>query len=268
IGTPPNAIALKYLTGADAVSFAEWMAFAVPFVVVLLAFAWILVGVLYPAGDEEVNLEIKGRFLKNPKAYLVYGTFAGTIILWLTDFLHGLNAYTVALIPVGVFLAFGVITKEELRYISWDVLWLVAGGIALGLALDKTGLAQHLMESIAFDSVPAVTVILAMGVMAALMANFMSNTATANLILPLVAVLGTTLPGLVELGGTRLVVLSTTFACSMGMALPISTPPNALAFGTGLLETKDLAKPGLIVTVVGLMLNFLLMFILKSVNFF
>ncbi len=268
IGTPPNAIALKYLVGEDVIGFGAWMAFAVPYVIVLLLFAWVLLGVLYPAGSQTVELQIKGKFLKNPKAYLVYATFAGTILLWLTDFIHGLNAYTVALIPVAIFLAFGIITKDELRNISWDVLWLVAGGIALGLALDKTGLAAHLMESISFDALPGVTVIVAMALIAAVMANFMSNTATANLLLPLVAVLGTTLPGLADLGGTRLVILSTTFACSMGMALPISTPPNALAFGTGFLTTRDMAKPGIIVAIVGLLANALLMIALKSINFF
>ena len=268
IGTPPNAIALKYLIGADVIGFGQWMAMAVPYVVVLLVFAWVLLGILYPSGDQRINLEIKGQFLKNPKAYLVYGTFAGTILLWLTDFIHGLNAYTVAMIPVVIFLAFGIISREELRNISWDVLWLVAGGIALGLALDKTGLAQHLMEGMSFDELPTVAIVVVLALVATIMANFMSNTATANLLLPLVAVLGVTLPGLVEMGGTKLIVLSTTLACSMGMALPISTPPNALAFGTGHLKTSDLAKSGLIVASVGLLLNFVLMAILKSLNFF
>ena len=65
-----------------------------------------------------------------------------------------------------------------------------------------------------------------------------------------------------------MIVLATTIACSMGMALPISTPPNALAFGTGLFETKQMAKPGMVMAVLGLVLSYGLLFILQTVGFF
>ncbi len=81
IGTPPNAIALKYLTGENLITFGEWMFFGVPFVAVLLVFAWMLINMLYPAKQEKIELTIKGKFLKTPKAITVYITFALTIIL-------------------------------------------------------------------------------------------------------------------------------------------------------------------------------------------
>ena len=179
-----------------------------------------------------------------------------------------MNSYVVALFPVAIFLATGIITKADLKNISWDVLWLVSGGIALGLGLDKSGLAQTIIDLIPFDSFSAISIVLLITVLAALMANFMSNTATANLILPLVAVLGTSIPSVMDIGGTRLLVLSTTMACSMGLALPISTPPNALAFGTGIFQTKDMSKVGLIIAIVGLLLNYLLMAALSFLKFF
>jgi sodium-dependent dicarboxylate transporter 2/3/5 len=129
IGTPPNAIALKYLTDQYTINFSTWMAFGVPFVVVLILLAWIILRKLYPMELETMKLDLNTRFQRSPKALLVYVTFVLTILLWLTDFLHGLNSYTVAMVPVAVFLAFGVINKEDLKKLSWDVLWLVSGGI-------------------------------------------------------------------------------------------------------------------------------------------
>ncbi|MCP4947443.1 MAG: SLC13 family permease, partial [Aestuariibacter sp.] len=103
IGTPPNAIALKYLVGDNLITFGEWMAFGVPFVVIMMALAWFLIGFMYKADQKKIELSIKGKFLKTPKAIAVYVTFALTIILWLMGSSHGMNSYTVALIPVAVF---------------------------------------------------------------------------------------------------------------------------------------------------------------------
>ena len=268
IGTPPNAVALKYLTGADYISFGEWMVFAVPYVIILMIAAWFILIIIYPSSTKSIKLEIKGQFLRNPKAYVVYGTFSVTILLWLTDFLHGMNAYIVAMIPVAVFSVTGIVNKSDHQRISWDVLWLVSGGIALGYALDKTGLASRLITSINFEALSPLVIIGSASVIAALMANFMSNTATANLLLPLMAVIGTSATSLTELGSTQMIVLITTIACSMGMALPISTPPNALAFGTGLLSTGNMARPGIIIAVIGLLLSYVLIGIMNITGFF
>jgi len=268
IGTPPNAVALKYLTGENVVSFSEWMVFAVPYVIILLIIGWFFLKVIFPISTPEITLKIRGSWLRNRRAYIVYTTFSLTILLWLTDFLHGMNSYVVAMIPVAVFSASSIITKNDLKNISWDVLWLVSGGIALGLALDKSGLAQRIIESIPFGDFSPVIVIVSITLVAAVMANFMSHTATANLLLPLVAVLGTSITTLEPLGGGMMVILSVTIACSMGMALPISTPPNALAFGTGLFQTKQMASIGVVIASLGMILNYLLMYILNTVNFF
>lgn len=268
IGTPPNAVALKYLIGDDYISFGEWMMFASPFVLILLFVGWFILLVFYPIQTEKIELNIKGKFLKGRNATVVYVTFVATILLWLTDFIHGMNSYVVAMLPVAIFSATGIINKNDLKGISWDVLWLVAGGIALGLALEKSGLAQRVIESIPFDTLSPLVIVLLISLLAAVMANFMSNTATANLLLPLVAALGTSIVSLEGIGGSQMVILVTTIACSMGMALPISTPPNALAFGTGIFETKDMTKPGVFLATVGLILSYILMFILYQIGFF
>lgn len=267
IGTPPNAIALKYLSGENMISFGEWMTFGVPFVIVMMALAWVLIGRLYPANEQHINLKIKGKFLKTPKAITVYIVFALTILLWLMGSAHGMNSYTVALIPVAVFSLTGIINKEDLKKISWDVLWLVSGGIALGLALDKTGLASLVVHSIPFDSFSPYIVLLGAAFLCLLMANFMSHTATANLLMPIMAALGTSMATLAPLGGEVTLILVVTFAASLGMSLPISTPPNALAHATGNVATNQMAKVGVILGLVGVVLSFVLVWVLNLSGF-
>ena len=266
IGTPPNAIALKYLQGTSSISFGEWMAFGVPFVIVLMALSWLLIGYLFPANQKKITLDIQGEFLKTSKAIIVYITFGVTILLWLMGNTHGMNSYTIALIPVTVFLMTGIITKDDLKKISWDVLWLVSGGIALGLALDKSGLAALIVYSIPFGDFSPYIVLIGAAVLSLLMANFMSNTATANLLMPIMAALGVSMTNLAPLGGQTTLILVVTFAASLGMALPISTPPNALAHATGHIETRHMAKVGVIVGIAGVALSFVLVALLNMLN--
>ena len=267
IGTPPNAIALKYLTGDAAVSFGAWMGFGIPYVVVMLFICWRLLLWLFPISTPAIKLAIKGQFLQTRKARLVYVTFAGTILLWLTDFLHGMNSYTVAMIPVGVFLAFDIINKDDLKKISWDVLWLVAGGIALGLGLESSGLAVHLVGEIPFASLSPVVIFLIAAFLTMLMANFMSNTATANLLMPIIAAVGVSIEAMADIGGVKALIIGVALSASLGMALPISTPPNALAHATGLLETKDMAKAGVPIAIIGLALVFVAVYLMRLVGF-
>jgi len=267
IGTPPNAIALKYLVGDNLITFGEWMTFGVPFVVIMMALAWLLINKLYGAEQKSMNLNIKGKFLKTPKAITVYITFGLTILLWLMGSAHGMNAYTVALIPVAIFSITGIINKEDLKKISWDVLWLVSGGIALGFALDKTGLARMMVHSIPFDEFSPYIVLCGSAFLCLIMANFMSHTATANLLMPIMAALGASMTSLSPLGGEVTLIMVVTFSASLGMSLPISTPPNALAHATGNVESSQMAKVGMVLGVLGVLGSFVLIWILNVVGF-
>ena len=263
IGTPPNAVALKYVLDLQPITFGQWMVFGVPYVLVLLVLAWWILCRLFPSRKTAVELSIRGRFMKSWRAILVYATFGVTVLLWMFGGLHGMNSEVVAMIPVAVYVCAGIVTKEDLKTISWDVLWLVAGGLALGLALERTGLAARLVASIPFASFSPLLVLLIAALITLLMANFMSHTATANLLLPLMAALAGGLSGLEALGGPVGLLLGVTFAASLGMTLPISTPPNALASATGMVETKDMAKIGVIIGIVGLFLTFVMLWLMK-----
>jgi len=254
IGTPPNAIALQYLTGENSIDFLTWMMMGLPFVIIQLTLAWFLLQKLFPSSQDEMVLKLEGSFRKSWRAIVVYATFAGTILLWMTTKLHGMNTYVVSIIPLAVFTLTGIMGKEELKQINWDVLWLVAGGIAIGIGLDKTGLAKALAHAIDYESLSPFAVVITLSLVCWLMANFMSNTATANLLMPIAAAIGASMETLSSIGGIQGLLVVVAFSASLGMILPVSTPPNSLAYSTGLIESKDMAKTGIIIGVVGLLI--------------
>ncbi|PID41374.1 MAG: dihydroorotate dehydrogenase [Proteobacteria bacterium] len=267
IGTPPNAVAMKYLTGENAVSFAEWMLFGVPFALVTLCIVWWLLLRFCPPKEKSMELTIKGTFDKSFRAWLVYLTFTATILLWLTSALHGMNSYVVAMFPVVVFVVTQTITKSDLKRISWDVLWLLSGGIALGLGLEETGLSRHMVDSVPFDSFSPAVIVVLVTLLALAMSTFISRTATANLLIPIVAALGSSLTTLDSLGGTRLLVIAVAVSCSLAMALPISTPPNAMAYATGQVDTRTMLVAGLSTSVVGMLMLYALIPVLSLAGF-
>lgn len=199
-----------------------------------------------------MKLKLDGTFQTGWRAMVVYATFAITILLWMTTKLHGMNSYVVSLIPLTVFTMTGIMGKNELKLINWDVLWLVAGGIAIGIGLENTGLALTLAHAIDYNTLTPFAVIVSLSMVCWLMANFMSNTATANLLMPIAAAIATSMDSLVAYGGMQGLLVVVAFSASLGMILPVSTPPNSLAYSTGLVESKDMAKTGVILGITGL----------------
>jgi sodium-dependent dicarboxylate transporter 2/3/5 len=262
IGTPPNAIAkgnLENLLGIN-IGFGDWAMIMIPLALVILLIMWFVLIKLFPFSQKNIKIEIEGEFEKSPKAYIVYITFALTILLWVTDKLTGVNSNVVALIPFAVFSVCGIFTKEDLRLIDWDVLWLVAGGFALGIGLDKTGLAQHLVNAIPFNTWSPMVVILGSGLLCIVMSTFMSNSATAALLIPILAAVGSGMQQeLFPYGGVKTLIIGLALSASFAMALPISTPPNALAYAKGFIQQKDMALVGIIVGVISMILGYTLL---------
>lgn len=272
IGTPPNAIAIKYLSesGMSNIAFPQWMAIMVPFVILIMAFAWLLLLKFYPFKQKHIELTIHGEFKTDAKSIIVYVTFALTVLLWILDKDRtGIDSNAVALIPFAVFCITGVIDKSDLKNISWDVLWLVAGGFALGVGLKDSGLARHIVESIPFDTWSPIMVFIGSGLVCYLMATFMSHTATANLLMPILGALAVGMKDSVEpYGGAVTMLVGVAVASSLAMALPISTPPNALAHSTGFIEQKDMAKVGILIGVVGIALGYVVLIFVGGLGFF
>ena len=266
IGTPPNAIALGALQDAGYnITFVGWMIRMVPYVIVMLLFAWFLLMKLYPFKAKSIELKIEGAPIKTTpfQKYVVWVTFALTIILWVGESLFKVNSNIVAMIPFAVFSATGILKARHLEHINWAVLWMVAGGFALGTALNQTGLATTLIKTIPFASWNALVVMLVGGLICYFLSNFISNSASANLVVPILMVVGKAIAGNPEsaesfsaLGGVSAMIIGVAICASLAMCLPVSTPPNALAHSTGMITTKQMATVGIIVGIVGLVLGY------------
>ncbi len=266
IGTPPNATALGQLAAEGyAITFGEWALRMVPFVIFMIAFAWILLRIMFPFKSKTIELKIEAKEQKTTwRTYVAWITFFGTILLWVTEELHGISSNVVALIPLVVYTATGVFGVDDIKDISWSVLWLVAGGFALGYGLKDTLLANTLINAIPFSTMNVAVVIIIGGLVCYLLSNFISNSATAALLVPILIVVGTAMADpaasnneqFVNLGGMRAMIPFIAMTASLAMCLPISTPPNAIAASTGLVKTSHMTKVGLIIGVVGFVLGY------------
>jgi sodium-dependent dicarboxylate transporter 2/3/5 len=271
IGTPPNTIAMKYLNDPEGLNlglgFGQWMMFMLPLVAVLLFISWMLLKTLFPFSQKTVELKIDGGMKKDTKTYIVIITFAVTVMLWLLDTLTGINSYTVALIPFVVFALTGVITRADLEEINWSVIWMVAGGFALGYGLNASGLAALAVQSIPFAEFSPILILLLSGLICYGLSNFISNSATAALLMPILAVVCAAMGDKLDaIGGTSTVLIGVAIAASSAMVLPISTPPNALAYATNLVQQKQMAKIGLTVGIISMILGYGLLYLMGTMH--
>ena len=271
IGTPPNTIAMKYLNDPEGLNlglgFDDWMMFMLPLVIVLLFIGWWLLKTIFPFTQKTIQLEIEGEMKKDVHSYIVIVTFFVTVALWLLEKVTGINSYTVALIPFVVFALTGVINKRDLEQINWSVIWMVAGGFALGYGLNKSGLAENAVQSISFSEFSPIVILIISGLICYLLSNFISNSATAALLMPILAfvcaAMGDTLA---PIGGTPTVLIGVAIAASSAMVLPISTPPNALAYATNLVQQKDMVRIGLIVGIISMLLGYGLLYAVGTMH--
>ena len=256
IGTPPNATAVKFLAEAGYdVTFGEWSVRMIPYVLIMIFIAWMVLQLLFPFKSDKIVLEIpENKREKDWKTTVVWVTFLGTILLWATEQWTKINSNVVALIPLGVLTATGIFTRDDIKEINWSVLWLVAGGFALGTCLQGTGLAKVLIGAIPFSTMSVVLVTVIAGLVCYFLSNFISNSATAALLIPILIVVAEGM----NLGsaGSRAMISYIAVCASIAMLFPISTPPNAIASSTGMVETKDMTRVGVIIGAVGFVLGY------------
>lgn len=273
IGTPPNAFAYKVLNDPAGlnmqISFGQWMLIMVPLVLVLLFIAWIVLKKFFPFTQKTIELNIQGDMSRNWRTAVVGITFAVTILLWVMGKYVGVNSNTVAMLPIAIFAITGVITAKDLQKIDWGVIWMVAGGFALGLALNGTGLAKVAIQAIPFDAWSPIVILIIAGLVCYFLSNFISNTATAALMIPILTVV---CEGMGEklsvIGGTSTMLIGIAVAASAAMTLPISTPPNAIAYSTGLIDQKDMAKTGIVIGFLTLIIGFALLIVVGKAGIF
>lgn len=252
IGTPPNAVVIGALNQQGInIPFGEWMIIATPLVVIALILTWLLIMFMFRPDTDTISIDMSGRFNTSQNAILLYVAFGLTVFFWVTESFHGIKSAIIALIPVVALTLTGVVTKNDIRKLPWEVLWLVAGGISLGISMKSTGLAEWIVTSIEWSNFGTITLLIVFSAVAIVMSNFLSNTVTATLLIPLAVSLATS--GIAGEGFDLIIVsLVIGVSSSMAMMLPISTPPNAIAMSTGSLQTASMAKAGAAIGVLGL----------------
>lgn len=246
IGTTPNAIAIGLLADSGVrVTFLSWMLVSFPIMIVMLGLSFLLLRLFFPIKRDKFSIVIP-ELPQVANRGLVYTVFFFTVALWLTDQLHGIPAALVALVPVIIFAIGGQLNKRQLREIPWDILLLIGGGISLGVGVKQTGLADTMISSLLPSGISEIVVLLVLASLVALLATFMSNTAASNIILPLSIAIAT--------AGPAQMAIPVALCASFGMALPISTPPNAIAYGSEMIAARDMRNVGAIITIMGVIL--------------
>jgi len=273
IGTPPNLIVLDNLSKFNNIdiTFTEWMLRMIPFVLLLLFISWVLLRYLFPFKQKNIEIKIEGEMRWDFHTIVVVATFLVTIFLWMFGKeLWGLNTNVVAMIPIAAFCAAGILQRRDLEEINWSVLWMVAGGFALGVALDKTGLGSVLVDAIPFANWSPLVVMIISGLVCFVFSNFISHSAAASLLAPILGLVASGISAdptagsaFAEMGGPSALMVGVAISASVSMVLPISTPPNAIAHSTGFIEQKDMMKVGLIMGLLGLVIGYAMLIFFK-----
>ena len=283
IGTPPNLVlagAAPDLAGRS-VGFVEYMAIGLPIVIVLLPITWaLLVFVVFPRraelGDGAADVLRDRRAALGPLRggeAMTVAVFAATAIAWLlrerkdlgtfsipglTDLFPGISDTTIGL--AGAVLLFvlpgraadatrrPLLVWREARAIPWEVLLLFGGGLSLAAAMESTGVATWLGGLMSgLGGFPPIVIYAGLAVIVLVLSELASNTAVATMAMPVAAALAPVV------GQSPLVLmLVAALAASTGFALPVATPPNTIVFGSGYVSVRQMAKAGLLLDVVAI----------------
>jgi len=258
IGSPPNAIAVdmvnRMMEGSHRIGFMDWMILGLPLAIGLTILFWILLIRRYPVSED---MDISSMTLQDDsdgtleRTYfgrwdprrIVLVTLAITVTLWLTDGLHPIPTALVSGIPIIVLTMVNIIGAEDVRQLPWDTLMLVAGSLSLGLAIEETGLMDYFLVQLAWVDLPMLLLVVVFSLITVVSSNVMSNTAATAILVPIAALWD----------GVNPIVLSVIIGLSASCALflPVSTPPNAIAYSTGLLDQTDFRLGGVTIGLLG-----------------
>lgn len=297
IGTPPNAILKAYIQrtqGVD-IGFGQWMLLGVPLVLIAVPLVHlILTRVSFRVGQEEipgVGERIADERAKlgrmTPPEWAVAGAFGLAIVLWVSRELWKMPAPTTPgtpwplgalvtdeviamgcalllfLVPSGRGRGVFVLDASCIRKMPWDVLILFGGGLSLAGAMEKTGLVNSLAQSLGgLSGWPPLAIMFLVSAVMIVATALTSNTATATAFLPVVGALaaGVNQPAL-------LLCVPVALAASADFALPVGTPPNAIAYGSGLVSLPRMLRAGIWVDLLFAILLPLLMWTLGRLVF-
>lgn len=257
IGSPVNAIAVGSLENVNlSIGFLGWMAVGVPLSTVLLYLYWLFLCKRYPIQSVTLDISVlkpvvteedpdlaRARRIRKQIVLVILGI---TVLLWLTNNFTGIPVAAASGFPILLLTMLGVINGDDVRKLPWDTLMLITGGLSLGLAIQETGLATYFVESLQGLSLSLPFLLISFSLIAVILSNFMSNTAAATILIPLAIIMNDDY--------AMIMAMAIGLSASCAIFLPVSTPPNAIAFSTGYLEQLDFRTGGLLLGLLGPML--------------
>lgn len=261
IGSAPNAIAVGALEKlGHPISFLEWMVVGTPLALILLAVFWLVLVAKYRVNrDKPLDFSFLQEKVEQPSAkenlhkLIVLVILAVTLFCWLTSKWIGIPVAAASGIPIVCLTMFGILDAKDIRQLPWDTLMLVAGGLALGLAIEEQRIATHFVEQLSHIQVGFTMLLVLFGFITVLLSNFMSNTAATTILIPM----GVSLLAVMGGGNNNPMILPLVIGLSASCALflPVSTPPNAIAFSTGLIQQAEFRLGGVVVGLLGPVLS-------------
>lgn len=272
IGSPPNVIAVDAINSMLAdrgpegfkIGFLEWMLAGVPVMLFLLLVFWQVLIRYYAIKKEKIILELPPKDVPSSRGEafqkrMVLGVLITTVLLWLTSSLHGIPAAAVSGIPIIFLPMVSIVTGEDVRKLPWETLMLVAGGLSLGLAIKESGLASFFVEKLQDQHFNHIFLTVVFALATVLFSNVMSNTATATILIPVASII----PGVDPI--PIAIIIGLCASCSL--FLPVSSPPNAIAFSTGFLKQSDFRLGGTVLGLLGPLVAILWVSFLLSLFF-
>jgi sodium-dependent dicarboxylate transporter 2/3/5 len=258
IGTPANQLAIEFLGTFDvrSISFAEWFAFGLPVVVLLLpilgVYLWKRMGVsldleTFQSARAAAKKELENTGRPTRHQYIVLAVFAAVVAGWLTQTAHGIHPGIVALAGAVVLAALRRIVPEDLTRISWSALLTFGGGLTLGLFLVQTGTSDWVATRLgSLAGLPSLVAILVVALIALVLTSVASNTASAAILIPIAIPLASVI-GVDPV----LLVMVVAISSSLDFALVIGTPPTMIAYSTKLYTPSQIFRIGIVLDVIG-----------------
>lgn len=280
IGTPPNTLLKAYMSESQGyeISFGKWFLMGLPMVIVFTLFAWwILTFVMFkpemdeiPGGKELINAEykklgkLKGGELLVTLLFLL-AVFCWIFVPWILKAANiegpkKLDAIVAMSVAVLLFIIPGkkngerLVTWNEAKTIPWDILLLFGGGLSLSKQFEHTGLSYYIGEMVkGLAGLPIIVIVLAVAALVLALTELTSNTATAAAFLPIIGGVAMGI-GISKGADVMILTIPAALAATCAFMLPVATPPNAIAYGSGYLKISDMIKGGVIIALVGLVL--------------
>jgi len=278
IGTPPNSVLIGLLENEYniEVSFLRWMTIGLPFSIILLTICYlVLVKWMFPnkqlkftASRDVIQAELRKLGPTSPKEKMVLVIFAVTVFLWifrtlinkmfpglgLTDTVISMMA-AVALFAIPFNLKRGefIIEWEDTKRLAWGILILFGGGLALANGMSVSGLVDMVSNAIASSEISILLTAALLIILMLFMTELMSNVALIAVLAPVIAgiAIGLEIPILYLL-------IPVTIASSCAFMLPMATPPNAIVFASGYIKVHQMARVGIILNLISVVLLILM----------